>query len=221
MTERDWLGPVDFDLLIDACLWLADQKKNRRNLRLWGCACCRRLGDLLPDRRSLAALEVAERLADGLAKRDEVRKARDAAKLVPQPQRGRGTPAEFAARSAVLTLHPGIIDCSQTAAVGAAIALSESGAKSREDEEQAQFELLRDVFNPFRKVKFDKEWRTDTTVALAKQMYESRDFGAMPILADALQDAGCEEVAVLSHCRDAKQVHVRGCWAVDLVLGKK
>jgi hypothetical protein len=51
-------------------------------------------------------------------------------------------------------------------------------------------------------------------------MYESRDFGAMPILADALQDAGCDSADVLDHCRDAPVTHVRGCWVVDLVLGK-
>jgi hypothetical protein len=51
-------------------------------------------------------------------------------------------------------------------------------------------------------------------------MYESRDFGAMPILADALQDAGCEDAAILGHCRGAGP-HVRGCWVVDLVLGKE
>ena len=51
-------------------------------------------------------------------------------------------------------------------------------------------------------------------------MYESRDFAAMPILADALQDAGCDNPDLLAHCRDPQQVHVRGCWVVDLVLGK-
>ena len=51
-------------------------------------------------------------------------------------------------------------------------------------------------------------------------MYESRDFGAMPILADALQDAGCDNDDMLNHCRDEQQAHVRGCWVVDLVLGK-
>ena len=81
--------------------------------------------------------------------------------------------------------------------------------------------LTRDVFgNPFRPVTFSPAWRTSTAVALAQQMYESRDFGAMPILADALQDAGCTSDDVLSHCRDAKQTHVRGCWVVDLVLGR-
>ena len=82
--------------------------------------------------------------------------------------------------------------------------------------------LLRDIFgNPFRPVSFNPAWRTDTAVALARQMYDSREFGAMPILADALQDVGCEDEAVLSHCRAANQSHVRGCWVCDLVLGKE
>ncbi|WP_439629070.1 hypothetical protein [Gemmata sp.] len=63
-------------------------------------------------------------------------------------------------------------------------------------------------------------WRTSTAVALAQQMYDSRDFSTMPILADALQDAGCDNDDILNHCRDANGVHVRGCWVVDLVLGK-
>ncbi|MBM3982131.1 MAG: hypothetical protein FJ304_18080 [Planctomycetes bacterium] len=75
--------------------------------------------------------------------------------------------------------------------------------------------------NPFRPVAFAPEWRTDTAIALARTMYESREFGAMPILADALQDAGCDNDDILNHCRDAAQVHVRGCWVVDLVLGKE
>jgi hypothetical protein len=80
--------------------------------------------------------------------------------------------------------------------------------------------LLRDIFgNPFRPVAFDKAWRTGTAVALARQMYDAREFSAMPILADALQDAGCENADVLGHCRGPGP-HVRGCWVVDLVLGK-
>ena len=75
--------------------------------------------------------------------------------------------------------------------------------------------------NPFRPFTFSPAWRTDTVLTLAKHMYESREFSAMPILADALQDAGCDNEQILSHCRDANQVHVRGCWVVDLVLGKE
>jgi hypothetical protein len=81
--------------------------------------------------------------------------------------------------------------------------------------------LLHCVFgNPFRPVTFSPSWRTDTVVSLAAQMYESRDFGAMPILADALQDAGCDSDDILNHCR-GDGPHVRGCWVVDLVLGKE
>ena len=84
----------------------------------------------------------------------------------------------------------------------------------------SQSHRLRDVVgNPFRPVAFAPEWLTSDVLALARQMYESRDFGAMPILADALQDAGCDNTDVLNHCR-GDGPHVRGCWVVDLVLGK-
>ena len=81
---------------------------------------------------------------------------------------------------------------------------------------------MREVFgNPFRSIHFSLEWRTSTVVTLAQQMYEARDFSAMPILADALQDAGCDNDDILNHCRDVTVTHVRGCWVVDLVLGKE
>jgi hypothetical protein len=73
--------------------------------------------------------------------------------------------------------------------------------------------------NPFRPPAFDPAWRTDTAVSLARTMYDSREFGAMPILADALQDAGCECEPSLLHCRDPHATHVRGCWVCDLVMG--
>jgi hypothetical protein len=82
--------------------------------------------------------------------------------------------------------------------------------------------LLRDIFgNPFRPVPFSPKWATDTAVSLARTMYESRDFSAMPILADAFQDAGCDSEDILNHCRDVNATHVRGCWVVDRVLGKE
>jgi hypothetical protein len=86
---------------------------------------------------------------------------------------------------------------------------------------QAMCKILRDIWrNPFRELPaLRKFWRTDTAVSLAGQMYESSDFSAMPILADALQDAGCEVAEVLGHCRGPGP-HVRGCWCVDLLLNK-
>lgn len=81
--------------------------------------------------------------------------------------------------------------------------------------------LIRDIFgNPFRPISFDPSWRTETAFTLVRQMNDSRDFSAMPILADALQDAGCDNEDILTHCREPGE-HVRGCWVVDLVLGRE
>ena len=76
------------------------------------------------------------------------------------------------------------------------------------------------VGNPFRLVEFSPAWRTDTAVALARHIYDRREFSALPILADALQDAGCDDDDVLNHCREPG-LHVRGCWVLDGVLGKE
>ncbi|MCE9565159.1 MAG: hypothetical protein K8U57_24265 [Planctomycetes bacterium] len=82
-------------------------------------------------------------------------------------------------------------------------------------------EFVHDIIgNPFRPVSFDPDWRSLTVLSLAQHIYDSRDFSPMPILADALQDAGCDHADILTHCRDANATHVRGCWVVDLVLGK-
>jgi len=67
----------------------------------------------------------------------------------------------------------------------------------------------------------DTSWLTSTVVQLAEGIYADRTFDRLPILADALQDAGCDNDAILNRCRDANGVHVRGCWVVDLVLGKE
>ncbi len=77
---------------------------------------------------------------------------------------------------------------------------------------------LRDIFgNPFRPVAFDPAWRTPTAVTLARGIYDERAFERLPILADALQDAGCDNTDVITHCQHSGP-HVRGCWVVDLVL---
>jgi hypothetical protein len=84
-----------------------------------------------------------------------------------------------------------------------------------------QTKLLRDIFgNPFRPIALNPEWLTPTVKQLANQIYEQRAFERMPILADALEEAGCTVAEVLEHCRSGKE-HVRGCWVVDKVLGKE
>jgi hypothetical protein len=82
-------------------------------------------------------------------------------------------------------------------------------------------ELVRDVFRyPTGLLPANPGWRTETVLDLARPMYEARDFTLMPILGDALEDAGFTDRRVLLHCRRPGP-HVRGCWVVDLVLGKR
>ncbi|QDU18833.1 hypothetical protein ETAA1_07290 [Urbifossiella limnaea] len=93
-------------------------------------------------------------------------------------------------------------------------------ARARSTETAEQVRLLRDIFgNPFHPVALDPAWRTEAVVGLARGAYEDRAFDRLPVLADALEDAGCADGAVLAHCRGPGP-HVRGCWVVDLVLGK-
>lgn len=218
-------------------------KGSDRKLRLFACDSYHRISTALPDHDARAAVEVAERFADGRASWADLRDAESRiralyAELEPvwrasvEDERAALAPthtalglamviawkeaqkaAYYASSNAYLGLamitHPGV---STSDAGFGAVQLSE---------ERAQCELLRDIFgNPFRPVAFDPTWRTDTAVSLARQMYNARDFSAMPILADALQDAGCDNEDVLSHCR-GPGLHVRGCWVVDLISGKE
>ncbi len=81
--------------------------------------------------------------------------------------------------------------------------------------------VVRDIFgNPFRPITLNPSWLTPTAFSLATGIYNELAFDRMPILADALQDAGCENEDILTHCRQPGE-HVRGCWAVDLLLDKK
>jgi hypothetical protein len=81
-------------------------------------------------------------------------------------------------------------------------------------------DLLRDLFgNPFRPVAVGRAERTPTVLALAELIHNDRAFDRLPILGDALEDAGCTNAAILDHCRSAG-VHVRGCWLLDLILAR-
>jgi hypothetical protein len=83
-----------------------------------------------------------------------------------------------------------------------------------------QCQLAPCVFgNPFRPVTVDPSWRTSDVVALARGVYDERAFDRLPVLADALQDAGCEDEQVLGHCRGPGP-HARGCGVIDGLLGK-
>jgi hypothetical protein len=87
-------------------------------------------------------------------------------------------------------------------------------------EENHRCDWLRCIFgNPFRPVSVDAVWLTANVVAIAQGIYAEPAFDRLPILADALEDAGCTNADIFNHCRQPGE-HVRGCWVVDLALGK-
>mgnify|MGYP000918290268 CR=1 FL=1 len=80
-------------------------------------------------------------------------------------------------------------------------------------------DLLRDIFgNPFHPVTFDPAWRTPGVSSLARRIHDALAFDRMPSLADALEELGCRDAEILSHCR-VPTGHVRGCWVIDVILG--
>jgi hypothetical protein len=89
-----------------------------------------------------------------------------------------------------------------------------------EAERAALAALLHCIFgNPFRPAAFDPIWRSPNVMDLARGIYDDRAFGRLSILADALEESGCHDADILDHCRGAGP-HARGCWVIDLVLGR-
>jgi hypothetical protein len=226
MTEAEWLGCEDPEPLRTFLAARGDErpKWSERQKRLFMCACCRRVWEELSDERCRRAVAVAEQYVENTTSIEKLDAAGEAALRLSAPywdgggfERRDPRPLSDAAFNVTVSS-----DCWGGAPLFAApdeIILQ--AVHNRRAEEFAQTELLRDIVgNPFRPATFSPSWRTDTAGALARQMYESRDFSAMPILADALQDAGCDSEDILTHCRGPGP-HVRGCWVVDLVLGKE
>jgi len=203
-----------------------------RKLRLLLLAATRDVWDQLHDSRSRAAVEAAESCVDCAddivpeaivaAASQAVREAnsrgsvRAALPSVIQEWRG--------ARAAYAVVEPSPMDTEPPSPLWAE-ALNDLSAFLAPESELVRIDshhrfLLREILgNPFRPVAILPDWRTSTAVGLAQSMYESRNFSPMPILADALEEAGCDNPDILSHCR-GDGPHVRGCWVVDLVLGK-
>jgi hypothetical protein len=207
MTEAEWLACEDPISMLSAI----DGKASGRKFRLYACACCRALWSFLVADSCRRAVEVGEGLADDAADIGEADAARASAGAVRKDYLS--TSRRRYRSAATGCVFP-------DAVVGAVIA-TRSGAHVEPVRQRRFASLIRDIFgNPFRQVAFSPEWRTDTTVTLARATYDARDFSAMPRLADALQDAGCDSDDVLNHCRGPGP-HVRGCWVVDLVLRRE
>src|SRR5262249_10638557 len=116
-------------------------------------------------------------------------------------------------------------DWASRAAAGACPKGTSAWAAAFRAEQAEQVALLRDLFgNPFRPVPTIApawlSWNGGTVPRLAPAIYDGRAFGRMPVLADALEGAGCTDADILAHCRQGAE-HVRGCWVVDLLLGKE
>lgn len=223
MTENDWLACDDPARMLDDLGLAVDGRK----LRLYVCACCRRLRQHLHDERSRQALEVAERYAEGACSRDELAVARTAAEQAA----GKGLwylGWYSAGREAVAGRH-----CVKEGSAEATAVLAYAAA--REDVRSAlrwvipwaealslkrpeQAALVRDLFGvPNRRVHIEPDWlawNDGCVVQLARSIHDERDFGELPVLADALLDAGCQDNFILDHCRSPEK-HARGCWVVD------
>jgi hypothetical protein len=210
-----------------------------RRLRLIAVACTRQVWDLLStDDRS--AVLVSERYADGRASWNDLQAV--SVRVVPGPLTHQQYARSAAGCASACYIEPRLLvaqdipswdvrDAARYAAKAAAGRVAGPAAHilpanpvwhaawntvfHAARAEQAEF--VRDVFPPpGTSPAAEPGWLTSTVVALARQMYESRDFSPMSILADALQDAGCADELVLGHCRKPAP-HVRGCWVVDLL----
>jgi hypothetical protein len=212
MTEREWLESSDPQPMLE----FVRGKASDRKLRLFACACGRCYLDRVykePDPRILELmalygekdrriLDVEERYADGHSGMKALVAAYEAAGNDPVDA---SDAAHFDPYLNAYHINAHYMD--RFGKVPEAVRL-------------AQCDLLRDLIgNPFRPVAVATAWLTATVQALAQGIYEERAFDGLPVLADALEEAGCTGSDILGHLRGSGP-HVRGCWAIDLILAK-
>jgi hypothetical protein len=229
LDETEWeYGSDPHDMLF--CVG-AQWGPRPRKLRLFGCACCRTAWADLPE-AGRAAVAAAEGYADGRVGGADLRRAHQAAVGAalqggPWPWWRRlweGEPWRSPlwgrrAGTAALVTHPDL---------GRMIPDVVGALWPPGGDRQRPADLLRELFgNPFRPVEINAAWRTADVVRLAEAAYEERALPAgtlgpdrLAVLADALEDAGCADADLLGHLRSPGP-HVRGCWPVDLLLGKE
>jgi hypothetical protein len=230
MTEAEWLAATDPGPMLDFIRGRASDRK----LRLFAVACSRRIWHLLEDERCRFSVDVAERYAENFATEDE----REGAAVAIDPGTDddpRANVAWFAAAAASacsypaasLLTHPAI--AAHFAAQAAAWAVAARGPAREaawqaelQAERQAQSRLLAEIIHPHPSRLAPAIDPRGPLVAhrLAREIDEQGAFDRLPILADALEDAGCGSPELLAHLRSPGP-HVRGCWALDLVLGKE
>jgi hypothetical protein len=212
MTEADWLDCATPAWMLDTIQTRASDRK----LRLFCCECVRRLWPALWDEHSKRSVETAERYADGQAGEQDLISVHSTSAINPlgrDPKLGCAAWAAHAVSEKTITIE-------------LAILISSNSANGNPDNIEVaeyiwQCRLLGEIFgNPFRPVTLDSSWLTPNVTDLAQKIYTDRTFDQMPFLADSLVKSGCANQDILNHCRGSGP-HVRGCWALDLVLGKE
>jgi hypothetical protein len=257
MTENEWLErdewPERMLLELHKACTEGQVRISERMLRLFCCACCRRVENVVRDDRVLKAIDVVERHVDGLATDDELQLAGDAIERALEESYEEGfriTPGDFnwlvvpipslhlieaaayaAGRTPGGILMGGWFALAMLAAMKCRLAVTHAASEAGKDHQPVtqavlvrHLCLLRDCLgNPFRPVSLNTAWpawNDGIIPKLAQSIYEELAFERMPILADALEEASCTNPDILNHCRSHEE-HVRGCWVVDLILGKK
>ena len=236
MTESEWLASTDPMPM----LGFLRGRTSERKLRLFAVACCRCLGHLITDRRGREAVEVAERFAEGRAGKGQMAEARRALKAeergllraaVMDAARAEGNPEVVATARAVAwaaawdAAHYAVraVGWDSASLCAQALAVARIWGRAKPIGVTDEATLLRDIFcNPFRPVKIDPAWLAwdgGNIRRMASAIYDERAFDQMPFLADALEDAGCDDQDILQHCRSRSE-HVRGCWVLDALLGR-
>ena len=219
MTEAEWSACDNLSSL----WWYIRYRSNKRKSRLYTVACCRQVWHLFVDPACRRAVEISERYADKLSSREELIQARreaeasdwDAAALAAQGASPDAASWVFAAAVRTAFNRPDPNDVAQYV---------QRAAPDAPDLPNRQRLLFHELSGPhlFRPVPFDRSclhWNDGVIGKMAQVIYDARAFDRLPLLADALEEAGCADAAVLAHCR-APGEHVRGCWVVDLLLGK-
>jgi hypothetical protein len=225
VTEADWLACTDPQPMLE----FLRGKASDRKLRLFACACCRLLWRQLTDARGRSAVEVAERFADGLVTARARGRAFTAAR---ETTRHVGAPTQNAFHAAAYSAHANPARAARGASGNAPYTRGRwvdgpEGPVFRRWKAAPLCPLLRDIVgNPFRPVTVSHAWQTPTALVLAQAAYDERELPAgtldtarLAVLADALEDAGCTQEDVLNHLRGPGP-HVRGCWTLDLLLGR-
>jgi hypothetical protein len=217
MTEAQWLvyeHPIPL-------LEHVEYKASKRKLRLFACACCRRIQHLMDSAVLRTTLEAAEDYADGQLDEAARKLAYDTA-FQRYGQDWYDVPAAvIGSIAADYEFH--LAEIARSAAEAAACTDLRWGyrgenAPQLSAERAAQSRLVRCLWgNPFRPSAVNSSWLTSTASEIAQGIYDDRAFDRLPILSDALEAAGCDNTEILGHCRSGGE-HSRGCWVVDAVL---